>query len=653
MIFNSLTRTKNRFIPKSGKTVTWYQCGPTVYAESHVGHARTYVSLDYIRRILKDYFGYNIVLCQNVTDIDDKIIKRSSESGIEFRALASKYEAEFVEDMNSLGVQLPDIVTRVSEYVKEIIDYIEVLMKKGIAYEANGSIYFDVKEFEAQGHTYGKLMPEQIGNSELLAEGEGSLTSGEGKRNLSDFVLWKKTKEHKDDGIVEPSWDSPWGPGRPGWHIECSVMSSHAFKSFSSDQTIDVHAGGIDLKFPHHENEIAQSEAYTGSHQWVNYWLHTGHVNIDGSKMSKSLKNFTTIRGALQTYTARQMRFCFLLHKYNAAMDYSANTLGQARNIDKIFNEFFHNVKIVLRKLGAVTATKQYLAAVDIALITKLEETKVAVHEALSDDFDTPKVIALLVELIRVVNKYLEENTLETYCSITMITVARYVTSTLRLFGLVPIGQEIGFPLTDDLSSSDGGIVANGEGNGDAGSVGRTSLNKEEILAPILDAFVDFRHQVRSATIAKDMSAIMQLADALRDDILPDLGIRLEDKGTGSNGGISSTWKMEDPEVLKKEKALKEAAKELKELQKREAAKKAAEREEKAKIHPKDLFQNEEFFKLYSKFDELGIPTHDNAGEPLSKNVVKKLTKDYERQKEVHEKYLEKANATSTSTASA
>lgn len=644
MVYNSLTRSKVRFIPKCDKTVTWYQCGPTVYAESHLGHARTYVSLDFIRRILKDYFGYNIVLCQNVTDIDDKIIKRSSESGIEFRKLASTFEAEFVEDMNSLGVQLPDIITRVSEYVKEIIDFIDVLMKKGIAYESNGSIYFDVQQFETQGHTYGKLMPEQLGNSELLAEGEGALTSGEGKKNLSDFVLWKKTKEHTNDGIIEPSWDSPWGPGRPGWHIECSVMSSHAFKAYNpTDSSIDVHAGGIDLKFPHHENEIAQSEAYTGSHQWVNYWLHTGHLNIDGAKMSKSLKNFKTIRGALETYTARQLRFCFLLHKYNAPMDYSVNTLGQARNIDKIFNEYFHNVKIVLRKLGAVSSTKQYLATAETNLLVKLEESKAGVHEALCDDFDTPKVISLLVELIRVVNKYIEEYSLENYCSVTLLTVARYITSLLRIFGLVPVGTEIGFPLGDDLSSSTDNL------SGDNGSASSSAtLNKEEIIAPILDAFVEFRHQIRTATIAKDFNTILQLADSLRDDILPDLGIRLEDKGA-SNGGsgansISSIWKLEDPEVLKKEKALKLAAKELKERQKQEANKKAAEREEKAKIPPEQLFQSKEALDLYSQFDAIGIPTHDKAGEPLSKNVIKKLTKDYEKQKEVHEKYLEKVS---------
>ena len=184
-----------------------------------MGHARTYVSLDIIRRVFKDFFGYNILVCQNVTDIDDKIIIRSSERGIPFKTLAATYENEFNEDMISLGVLPPDITTRVSEYVDEIVAYVQKLVDDGLAYEADGSVYFDVNNFEAKGHKYGKLMPEQIGNSELLAEGEGALSATEGKRSPSDFVLWKKTKEHKDDGIIEPSWVSPWGPGRPGWHI--------------------------------------------------------------------------------------------------------------------------------------------------------------------------------------------------------------------------------------------------------------------------------------------------------------------------------------------------------------------------------------------------------------------------------------------------
>lgn len=617
MIFNTLTRSKVRFIPNDAKTITWYQCGPTVYAESHLGHARTYVGLDIIRRVLRDFFGYNIVLCQNVTDVDDKIIIRSSERGIPFRELASIYETEFVEDMQALGVQLPDVNTRVSEYVPEIVEYVESLVKKGMAYESNGSVYFSVNDFVAQGHKYGKLMPEQIGNSELLAEGEGSLTAGTEKRSPSDFVLWKKTKEHTDDGIIEPSWDSPWGPGRPGWHIECSVMSTYALKKFGST-TLDIHAGGVDLKFPHHENEIAQSEAYTGGHQWVNYWMHTGHLNIKGAKMAKSLKNFTTIRTALKVHTARQLRFCFLLHKYNSTMDYSEGSMTQAVNVEKTFTEFFHNMKALLRKLGPVSSTEQHIGANEESVMEKLEEVKTNVRIALADDFDTPKAISLLAELVRTTNKYMEETVVST---IVLQSIGRYVTFIFRVFGLVPNTADIGFPLTDAADSAAG-----------------SSSSKEEVLAPVLDVLMLFRQAIRQAAISGDSKGVLALADKLRDDMLPELGIRLEDKGSGSE--TSSVWKLDDVEVLRKEKAQKEAVRIAKEQQKEEAAKKAAEREERAKVPPSEMFKDQT--DLYSAFDEEGVPTHDKAGEPLSKGVIKKLQKDYAKQKEAHEKYLAK-----------
>ena len=225
VVMNSLTRTKTRFIPKDPNKVLWYQCGPTVYSDSHIGHARTYVSLDIIKRITKDYLNYNVVLVQNVTDIDDKIIIRSNEQKIPFDELARKYEDEYNDDMLKLGVPPPDIVTRVSEFIPDIVKYIQVLVDKGIAYAAGGSVYFSTKDFEAQGHTYGKLMPESIGNVQLIAEGEGALVENSDKKATGDFVLWKKTKIHAD-GMFEPSWESPWGPGRPGWHIECSVMAN-------------------------------------------------------------------------------------------------------------------------------------------------------------------------------------------------------------------------------------------------------------------------------------------------------------------------------------------------------------------------------------------------------------------------------------------
>lgn len=630
-----MTRSKVRFIPSDPKSVTWYQCGPTVYAESHLGHARTYVCLDIVRRVLRDYFGYPLVVCQNITDIDDKIIIRSSERSMNFRDLAAIYEKEFMEDMATLGVQLPDILTRVSEYVPEIIEFIKVMEEKGIAYASNGSVYFDVQEFEKQGHTYGKLMPEQIGNSALLEEGEGALSNSSEKRNPGDFVLWKKTKEHSDTNIVEPSWESPWGPGRPGWHIECSVMSTYALSQFSERRLagekldekteedykkedkkviynkLDIHAGGVDLKFPHHENEIAQSEAYSGSHQWVNYWLHTGHLNIEGFKMSKSLKNFTTIRSALEVYTKRQLRFCFLLHKYNSSMDYSNNTMTNAIQIEKIFNEFFHNIKAFLRE-NAYTSALQHVGESDKDIILKFEEIKTSVREALADDFDTPKAIHLLIDLIKLTNKYIES--LQNRSSVLVYSISKYITEMLNIFGLSPSSNDIG------LASEE------------------TTQKKEEVLTPILDALSNFRSAIRNAAINKDINLILKLTDQFRDDVLPELGIRLEDKGQGKES--KSVWKFESPEVLLQEKKLKEEAQFLKEQQKLEAERLKAEREARAKIPPSELFKS--CTDLYSKFDENGLPTHDKDGEPLSKSALKKVEKEYKKQQEVYEKYLAK-----------
>eukprot|EP01038_Epipyxis_sp_PR26KG_P008487 gene8487-11473_t len=615
-IYNSLTRTKTRFIPKNPERVTWYQCGPTVYADSHMGHARTYVSLDVVRRIMKEFLGYNLIVCQNITDIDDKIIKKSSESKIPFSELGSKYEAEFFADMNALGVSMPDISTRVSEYVPEIIEYIQVLVDKKIAYESNGSVYFSVEKFELAGHKYGKLMPEQIGNSVLLAEGEGELVVAEDKKAPSDFVLWKKTKIHTpESGIVEPSWESPWGPGRPGWHIECSVMSTYAMKQFESNN-IDVHAGGIDLKFPHHENEIAQSEGYHNSHQWVNYWLHTGHLHIKGFKMSKSLKNFITIQSALQLHTSRQIRICFLLHKYSAPMDYGDNTMNEAIAFEKTYSEFFHNVKAVLRRVG-INGSQQILAKESL-LMEKLEAIKSQVRESLLDDFDTPRAMGYLSDLVRETNKYME---LENVSTIVLTSAARYLTSILSVLGLV----------SSSSTGSEVGIADIGFNN--------ASTSNSSAVNDYLDAFTKFREMVRLAALAGDNQAVLRIADELRDDILPELGIRMEDKGSGSDA--YTIWKLEDPEVLRLEKQQKESLKLAKELQKEEAAKKNAEREARAKIPPEEMFLNQT--DLYLQFDNsTGLPTHDNKGEPLSKSVIKKLQKEQSKQKEAFEKYLHK-----------
>jgi len=252
-VTNSFTNKKDLFVPvhKEQNLVTWYMCGPTVYDHSHMGHAKTYVQSDVLRRIMTDYFGYHVKLCMNITDIDDKIIIRANERGIKFEEISRNMETEFLKDCEALNIRLPTVITRVSEYIPEIVEFIEGIIKNGYAYESNGSVYFNVIKYsKADDHTYAKLEPTSFGNLELLKEGEGSLTAEAAvseKENQQDFALWKKAK----DG--EPSWKSPWGMGRPGWHIECSAMAGAIFK----EHPIDIHSGGVDLKFPHHDNEIA------------------------------------------------------------------------------------------------------------------------------------------------------------------------------------------------------------------------------------------------------------------------------------------------------------------------------------------------------------------------------------------------------------
>lgn len=280
----------------------------------------------------------------NITDIDDKIINKSNELQEDFDQFAKRNEKEFWQDMASLNVQLPDEIVRVSEYIPEIIAYIQKIIENGYAYESNGSVYFEINKFTENGHyCYGKLDPSAIGNEELLKEGEGVLagdTTAE-KRSPKDFALWKASKPG------EPKWPSPWGEGRPGWHVECSAMAHEAFQG---QNPVDIHSGGIDLKFPHHENELAQSEGYYCKKQWINYFIHYGHLHIDGMKMARSLKNFTTIQELLKHQSGRQVRLLFILHQYDVEMNYFPDTAWEhVEAKDKFIKEWFLTVNAATR----------------------------------------------------------------------------------------------------------------------------------------------------------------------------------------------------------------------------------------------------------------------------------------------------------------
>ncbi|KAG9117692.1 hypothetical protein FRC07_007353 [Ceratobasidium sp. 392] len=666
-VYNSLTKSKvqmpnniplppqTEFVPKKGRNVTWYNCGPTVYDSSHMGHARNYLTQDIIRRILTDYFGYDVHFVMNITDIDDKIIIRArhqyhldtiSEStpsvtpeliilienawlaylhkqlskGLEdksiivqgqelaswqkieelakdnvwvqagnardekfamhlkalrdthlalssaratqdgpapskplittsapilapyldaqhlsqpnptpipshlTRALSSYWEHAFMRDMDRLGVRRPDTLTRVTEYVPEIVSFVEKIVERGWAYEAGGSVYFDVRAYDGVRskdadweHIYAKLQPHSKNNTALLEEGEGALSTGDTKRSPADFALWKRSKPG------EPEWPSVWGPGRPGWHIECSVMASAIL-----GDGMDIHSGGIDLAFPHHDNEIAQSEAYHDCRQWVNYFLHTGHLHIEGQKMSKSLKNFITVEEALKMYSSRQIRLAFLAQAWNARMDFKESLMVEVRSQETVFNNFFALAK---------------------ALVSDEEAA------AEKPPVEEPR-----------------HNYGEAEAELTALQLAM------------------------------------------------------------------------SGASAKD---ILALCDRLRDvDLIP-LGVALDDQDDGK-----ALVKLVSPDVLIKardEKLAALAEKSAKKSAQADAAKaKQLAKLEKGKISPSEMFRPPNVPEgTYGSWDDKGIPTTDGEGADITKSRLKRLMKEWEIQSKLHEEWKEWAKANS------
>ena len=370
--YNTLTRKKEEFVPLEGNTVKIYVCGPTVYDSPHIGHARTYIAFDAIRRYLK-YKGYDVIYVVNITNVDDKIINRAKELGEHPLKLAERYEREFFDAMEKLNVEKADFSPRVTEHIQDIINFIQKLIEKGYAYVSEGDVYFSVEKFKE----YGKLSHQSLKEIKAGARVEIS----EKKRNPLDFALWKKAKEG------EISWPSPWGEGRPGWHIECSTMSMKYL-----GETLDIHGGAQDLIFPHHENEIAQSEALTGK-TFVRYWLHTGFLLVKGEKMSKSLGNFITIDELLKTYDANSFRFLVLQTHYRSPLDFKFENLEKAKRAYK-------------RLANALDYLKQKLEEVNGEDNTKvLEQYKEKFFEALDDDFDTPKAFAILFDFVNFVYK--------------------------------------------------------------------------------------------------------------------------------------------------------------------------------------------------------------------------------------------------------
>lgn len=479
-IYNCVAREKVRLIIKNKNSLTWYSCGPTVYDSSHIGHASCYVKLDIIQRVLKNHFNLNLVTAMNITDIDDKIIKKSWEEKIDWKLISKKYENEFWEDLRQLGVTAPDLKVRVTENISEIVNFIENLVNSGIAYPAkDGSVYFNVESYK----NYGKLQ-------RLVLED----LKHEIKNSILDFALWKSAKEG------EPSWDSPWSKGRPGWHIECSTMASNIFGS-----QIDIHAGGLDLKFPHHENEEAQSCAHHSINQWVNYWLHTGHLHINGEKdkMSKSLKNTISIQELLSKYSSDAFRISCLLSHYKSSMDFGQEVMITADSVLKKFSSFLTDCK------SYTEGTKPRTRFDSNLLFQKIKESEENIDKCLRDDFDTAKSMGLLTELTSYTNRIMnnsdfQENNQSSDDKSAIQTVSNFVSKNLQNFGL-NFNQK---PVQDEGTSKD--------------------------ITELIDNIVKLRCEIRDEAIASKSKEMFKTCDRLR-DILKSNKIEIKDHGKTSS----------------------------------------------------------------------------------------------------------------------
>ncbi|KAI9871071.1 MAG: hypothetical protein M1830_003477, partial [Pleopsidium flavum] len=732
-IWNSLTRSKTQFVPldRKGKRVGWYACGPTVYDDAHLGHARNYVSTDIIRRILRDYFEYDVNFIMNITDVDDKIIvrgrqqhllaqfvskhanasdpeilptalaaysaylsknldrippdnppeqfekaaqdayvtvlecgtlggvgtpgekeakvkmhiktmmaasraltelKESSTSSTAFYTaiqdillpyldslngasidaddhsiftkLTTRFERRFMEDVRALNCLDPDQVTRVTEYGPQIVAFVNKVVDNGFAYAtSDGSVYFDINAFEAAGNSYARLEPWNRNDKELQADGEGALTKKTSeKKSDSDFALWKSSKPG------EPSWPSPWGKGRPGWHIECSAMASDKL-----GERIDIHSGGIDLAFPHHDNELAQSEAYwlekghSHQHQWVNYFMHMGHLSIQGSKMSKSLKNFTTIREALERgdWTPRGLRVVFLLGGWKEGVEITDDLVKAGNAWEDKVNNFFINVR---DQMTIESANPK--ADSEDALAGDLKAAKNSTFEALCDSFNTPTTMAVISDLITKYNSA-EKATLKTQ---TCADLATWVSSMVNIFGLngtaAPNENEIGWSGIDVPEAAKPYLQPLSLLRDELRSIVKTSkqidVNQLQHIAkqpafsidhkphpegkPFYIVYESFRHELielkNSSNLTKE---VLQLCDSVRDIELWNLGIYLEDR-EGRPALVRRVTR--DLVAAREEKAERERQKQkAKEDRDREAAKKT----DKGRLSQLEMFRTNEY----------------------------------------------------------
>lgn len=477
VILNTMGMKKEKFIPVKGNNVGIYTCGVTVYDYCHIGHARSIISFDIIVRYLKKK-GYNVTFVRNFTDIDDKIINRANREGKSYKEIAEKFIEAYYEDISKLNVLRPDYEPKATEHINEIIEIVTKLIEKGYAYVVDGDVYFEVDKFSGYGKLSGRSKDELLVGARVEVD--------EKKRNPLDFVLWKASK------AGEPYWESPWGKGRPGWHIECSAMSMKYL-----GETFDIHGGGMDLIFPHHENEIAQSEAATGK-PFVKYWLHNGFVNIDKEKMSKSLGNIVLIRDVLEIYHPEELKLAFIRAHYRSPYEFSYEKIEAEREALSKLYRVKGKVLELLRESPKETEMSKKVANL-------IDNYRVEFYESMDDDFNTASAIGKFFEGVREFNRIVEFSDLSvSEKSFVSVKFAEFLNDVTEIFGVLTEEPEKWFKDTRTLP-----------------------IPVEEI-----ERLIEERKIARSC---KDYKK----ADEIR-DYLKRLGIILEDKADGT-----TVWRLE------------------------------------------------------------------------------------------------------------
>jgi cysteinyl-tRNA synthetase len=528
-LYNTLGTRKEKLQPREPHKVKMYVCGPTTYNYIHLGNARPLVVFDTVRRYLA-YRGYQVTYVQNFTDVDDKIINRAQQEGIDPLALAQKYIDAYFEDADALNILRADVHPQVSQHMAEIIEAVKLLIEKGYAYQINGDVYYRVAAFPEYGKLSGRSLEDMLAGARVEVD--------ERKENAVDFALWKTAK------AGEPSWDSPWGPGRPGWHIECSVMSTKYL-----GESFDIHGGGNDLIFPHHENEIAQAEALTGK-PFVRYWMHNGFITVNNEKMSKSLGNFFILRDILARYPADVVRFYLISTHYRSPLDFDDGKLEEARKA-------LGRLKTTLRladefgEAGAAAGTT--LTGQDAAFIQSLQGLQANFTEAMEDDFNTARAIGHLFEMSHLINSYVAEADRSNPAQQAAVGQSRLIFSELgNILGIFAARQQEPGEVVDQVLQLLAGLRAQARAEKDFALADqiRAIFNEMAVqvedsqehsrfryetppeLKPLVDHLIDLRSVFKK-------KRVFDKADMIRDQ-LQEAGVILEDTREGVR------WKLAD-----------------------------------------------------------------------------------------------------------